>query len=175
MNTDEIFQALNGELKASGLERHLIICGGAALIALGVIARETRDVDVLEPVLDRALLDAAARVGRKLGLSDQWLNNGPRALTETLPKGWQARCTDLFQGDALRIKSLGRLDLIFTKLDAAASRVDDIRDLVRLKPTPDELAAAEAWALRQDASEIWPKIVSECLAELKKRLGHARR
>ncbi|MCC7441965.1 MAG: hypothetical protein IT285_10040 [Bdellovibrionales bacterium] len=174
MKTDAVFRALNEELSRSGLEREIVICGGAALIALGIVSRATRDVDVLDPILDSGILSAASAVGKAMGLTDGWLNNGPRALTETLPQGWVDRCTEVFRGSHLRVRSLSRIDLIFSKLDAAASRVDDIRDLDRLKPTMEELEAAKEWTLAQDAAEIWPQIVDECLAELKRRLDHAK-
>jgi hypothetical protein len=172
MDALAVFRALDAELVKRSIHRELVICGGAALIALGVIARETRDVDVLEPELDSALLEAAKPVGKALGLSEGWLNNGPRDLVKALPKGWESRCSDVFGGPALTIRSIGREDLICTKLYAAACRTDDIHDLVKLKPTSLELKKAEAWTLSRDAAEIWPRIVTECLAEVRRRLGH---
>ena len=172
MDTQAVFRALDAELTKQGLPRELIICGGAALIAMGVISRVTRDVDVLDPILDAELLEAAKRVGKTLGLGEGWLNNGPRVLVKELPKDWEGRCTEVFRGSVLQIRSIGRTDLICTKLYAAACRTDDVPDLVRLKPTAAELKSAEAWALERDGSEIWPRIVGECLAEVRRRLGH---
>ncbi len=172
MDTNAVFRALDHELHTLGLQRDLVICGGAALIAMGVIARETRDVDVLDPLLDAELLEAAKRVGKRLGLAEGWLNNGPRTLVKELPRDWEERCTEVFQGDALLVRSIGRSDLICTKLYAAACRTDDVPDLVRLKPTSAELKFAESWTLERDGSEIWPRIVSECIAEVRRRLGH---
>ena len=66
----------------------LVVCGGSALIALGLVKRTTRDVDVLALMnpsgdlispapLPSYLLDAAREVARDLGLAADWLNNGP--------------------------------------------------------------------------------------------------
>ncbi|MBF0299965.1 MAG: hypothetical protein HQK51_14665 [Oligoflexia bacterium] len=62
--------------------------------------------------------------------------------------------------------------LIYSKLYAAADRIDDIEDLVALKPTEQELMEAKKLVLQQDASDVWPTIVDECISVLKKRLGH---
>jgi len=66
----------------------LVVCGGSALIALGLIKRTTRDVDVLALMnssgdlispdpLPSYLLDTANVVARDLRLAPDWLNNGP--------------------------------------------------------------------------------------------------
>jgi hypothetical protein len=172
MDALAVFRALDQELAKRRLQREIVICGGAALIALGVLSRETRDVDVLEPELDNAFLEAAKPVGKALGLHEGWLNNGPRDIAKELPKAWESRCTDVFKGSALQVRSIGRSDLICTKVYAAACRTDDIDDLVELTPTAAELKQAEAWTLKRDAADIWPRIVTECLAEVRRRMGN---
>jgi hypothetical protein len=69
----------------------------------------------------------------------------------------------------LEVKALGRMDLIRTKLYAACDRMDDVSDLVAMKVTPAELEETGVWVLAQDASELWPQILSECKAEVLKR------
>ena len=65
-----------------------MVCGGTALIAMGLYERTTRDVDILAlsddngRLLDPAplppeIVRAADEVADDLGLPDDWLNNGP--------------------------------------------------------------------------------------------------
>lgn len=147
---------------------------GAALIALKIVSRGTKDVDVLTPKIDSELRAAAEAAGTILGLGKNWLNNGPSPLVKELPSDWDAQCTEVFKGSHLHVRSIGRRDLIYSKLYAAADRTDDIDDLISLKPSLQELEDAAALVLKQDASAIWPEIVEQCLAEVKKRLGHGK-
>src|SRR6185436_8919951 len=90
---DTILNALGEQLSALGSTSfELVVCGGSALNALGLVHRTTRDVDVLafltqaekgKPVLQTArpfpeVLDqAAAKVSRDFNLPTDWLNSGP--------------------------------------------------------------------------------------------------
>ena len=170
MQFPKILELLNEELKVRDTERELVICGGAALICLGWLSRKTRDVDVIIPELDPILIEAAEAVGKNEGLPPGWLNNGVAPFKNLLPKGWEVRSVGVFGGSHLSVKSLGRQDLIGTKLLGACDRGDDVSDLVRLPVTHEELEAAKAWVLNQDASDIWPKIVNECCMEILKQL-----
>ena len=156
MNTETIFKTLNDELKKRRLSRDLIICGGAALIALKIITRDTKDVDVLTPKIDADLKEAAEAVRIQLGLAEGWFNNGPAMLVKELPDDWESNCVQIFKGSNLNVKS----------------RTDDIKDLVAIKPSQEEIEEARTQVLKRDASEIWPRIVDECVAELKKRLRY---
>jgi len=93
-------------------------------------------------------------------------------LAEDLPTGWEDRTREVYRGSNLIVKSLGRKDLLFSKFYAACDRGDDIEDILLIKPNEQELAEANAWVLEKDAAEIWPSIVEEMLAELRKRIGH---
>jgi len=167
-----LFRALDAELGQAKQVREIVICGGAALIALGIVSRETRDVDVLIPDLDPFLEEAAHKIAPRFQLKSGWLNNGPRDLTKQLPREWRSNCTEVFRGKSLKILSIGRADLIRTKLYAACDRQEHLPDLIALKPTQRELAEAEEWTLERDASKVWPQIVSECVAFVKRKLSH---
>ncbi|MBI4924563.1 MAG: hypothetical protein HY843_01450 [Bdellovibrio sp.] len=172
MDTLLVFSALNEKLEKQNTKREFYICGAAALIALRVITRATQDVDVLKPVIDDELKTAAKKVASTLQLKEGWLNNGPALLANELPRNWELRCSEVFRGTHLKVHSIGRKDLIYSKLYAAADRMDDVNDLVALKPNMSELEDARLWVLERDASEIWPKIVDECLSMVKKKLGY---
>ncbi|MCG5055450.1 MAG: hypothetical protein KA712_20990 [Myxococcales bacterium] len=49
---------------------------------------------------------------------DDWLNNGPMQLSDVLPTGWRERVQPIFQGQVLALSTLGRPDLLKSKLFA---------------------------------------------------------
>jgi len=167
-----IFKVLDTELARRGIKRELVICGGAALISLGIVSRETRDVDVLLPEIDSELESAAKKIAPQFQLKESWLNNGPRDLIKELPTGWENNCNEIYRGQNLIVLAISRMDLIRSKLYAACDRSEHLPDLIALKPAPDEIRKAEAWVLERDAADIWPKIVSECAATLRRKLGY---
>ena len=171
-NTDPVFTRLDEELSKLGEARTLMVCGGTALIVLKVSDRATRDVDVVEPKIDPALKEIATRVGREFGLEDNWLNDGPSSLATELVNGWRARTVSIFAGRSLELRSLGRGDLLATKLYAFCDREDDFSDVLDLKPSKEELAGLFSWVLARDASSLWPKRVEECFARIRKSFGY---
>ena len=171
-NQSEILKRVDEELARIGEKRTLIICGGGALIVMGIIDRQTRDVDVLEPEIDSLLKDIATRVGREFGLSEKWLNNGPQSLRRDLNSGWEKRTTSIFKGKSLELLGLGRPDLIASKLFAFCDREDDFEDVISLKPTKSELEDIFPWVLKRDTSPYWPKRVEDCFSRLRKKLKY---
>jgi len=170
-------QAFDAFLKARGLRLDAVVIGGSALALLGVIDRQTRDFDILKPDLAPEVLDAAQAFAKQMRddgteLGDDWLNNGPSQLVSTLPSGWEARCRPAFAGDALELTTLGRSDLLKTKLFALCDRGTDLADCIALSPTQAELTDAQAWVTTQDANELWPAHVAEVFDDLRGRLGH---
>jgi hypothetical protein len=170
-------EAFDHHLAALELRFEAVVIGGAALGLLGVIIRQTRDFDILAPKLPAAISEAAkefARKQRALGveLFDDWLNNGPIQLGDLLPRGWQQRLRHVFEGRALVLQTLGRADLLKTKLFALCDRGTDLADCVALGPTSDEIADALPWISDQDANPDWPAHVRATATELAQRLGH---
>ena len=150
----ETLEAFDAHLAARGLRLEAVVIGGAALALLGITDRQTRDVDVLHPDLPSAVTAAAAVFAREIRLGgaelgDDWLNNGPRDLQAVLPAGWQARLRPAYSGEALALKTLGRPDLLLTKLFALCDRGTDLVDCIALAPTSAELAAAKPWVASQ--------------------------
>jgi hypothetical protein len=87
---DVLLSALAEQLGALGGYVEIVVIGGSALTALGLVRRATRDVDLpaiavngelrlAEPLPD-ALRSARAAVARDLGLDENWLNAGPTDL-----------------------------------------------------------------------------------------------
>ena len=173
----ETVSAFDLFLHENELELHAVVVGGAALGLLGLIDRQTRDVDVLVPDLSEGISEASrsfARQQRKAGfhLDDDWLNNGPSSLKDLLPDGWEERTQVVFAGEAITLTTLGRSDLLRSKLFALCDRGIDLRDCLALAPTEDELADAESWVVFQDTNPMWPDHVRATLADLRRRLGH---
>ena len=170
-------EAFDSHLADLGLRLEAVVIGGSALALLGVIARPTRDFDILAPVLPPEIAEAArafARAQRRLGidLMDDWLNNGPKQVGDVLPKAWQLRIRRVFEGRALVLSTLGRADLLKTKLFALCDRGTDLPDCVALGPTAAELDEAALWLAEQDANPEWPAHVDATIADLSRRLGH---
>jgi hypothetical protein len=164
-------------LAARRLSLDAVVVGGTALALLGVVSRQTRDCDILHPELSADLLTAArafAAQRRADGdpLADGWLNNGPSSLAEVLPEGWPARTEVVFQGSAVTLRSLGRADLLGSKLFALCDRGIDLGDCLALQPAREELREITAWLEERDAHPDWPAHVRTTLLDLGRRLGH---
>jgi hypothetical protein len=105
---------------------------------------------------------------------DDWLNNGPMQLGEVLPDGWRLRVRVAYEGTAVRLDTLGRSDLLCTKLFALCDRGTDLADCLALAPSAEEIAETLPWVAYQDANVDWPAHVANTLADLQRRLGHGR-
>ena len=189
LNANRIEQALRilaGQLALSDSPAvRLVVCGGASLIATGVVSRVTKDVDVVAllsgegalvaPVpMPGYVMQAAAVVARDLGLEANWLNNGPSRdegglFQMGLPTGFAERLIERVYGPRLAVYFIGRRDQIFFKVFAGADRGgQDLDDLTALKPTAEEWEAAARWAMTIDVSEGYRMLLQELL----KNMGH---
>jgi hypothetical protein len=165
-------------LEARGLRFDAVVIGGAALNLLGVISRLTKDCDILFPEIPKDIAKASQSFAREVrekggALVDEWLNNGPASLQTQLLAGWKNRLQTAFDGQAIRLRSLGREDLLCAKLFALCDRGIDLLDCVALAPSQAELDKIVPWLERQDANPQWPAHVRMTIANLAKRLGYA--
>lgn len=177
MNPKETLTQFDTFLAERDLVQEAIVIGGAALGLLGVVSRQTRACDILHPDLPEAIRGAAIEFAQQLRqqdevLADDWLNNGPSLLTEALPEGWRDRVQIAFAGRALRLFTLGRMDLLRSTLFALCDRGIDLPDCLALAPSQEEIEAITPWLAQQDANPDWPAHVRDTLQDLHGRLGH---
>jgi len=177
MKPNEIVAEFDEFLRVNKTTFTGVAIGGAPLNLLGIISRETRNCDIIDPVIPKAIQDLALDFakknrGRGGNVRDDWFNNGPISLKEKLPDGWKKRLQLAFKGKALTLYTLGREDLLKTKLFALCDRGTDKIDCVAMHPTKEELKGAITWVKDQDGNPDWPKHVENVLADLAKDLGH---
>ena len=177
MRPIEIITRFDKFLEKQGLELEAVVIGGAALAHLGIITRETRDCDVLHPELSEEIRCAAKEFAQELTsegipLDENWLNNGPSSLIADLPKDWMMRLEPMFTGKAIVLKSLGRLDLLRSKLFALCDRGLDLPDCMALAPTQSEIDEIMSWLKNRDVNPSWPSHVEATLSDLRRRLDY---
>ena len=163
----------------------LAVCGGSALLALNLVNRTTRDMDIVAlldadgqiraPVpLPAVLLQAARDIAPLCALDEQWLNNGPSSgegglFQMGLPAGFAARLHRRDYGPQLAIYFADRRDQIFFKIYAATDRGGrHLTDLEALQPTAAELESAARWAMSLDVSENFRVLLKTML----RQIGH---
>ena len=173
---DLLLGALADQLQALGSHVEIVVIGGSALTALGLVKRATRDVDLLaiaadgelrlaEP-LPEALLTARAAVAEDFGLAENWLNAGPTDLLKWgLPEAFMSRVVTRAYGKTLVVHFAGRLDQIHFKLFAMVDQGGGRHeaDLRALNPTRGELVAAARWSMTQDPSAGYRSVLEDAL------------
>ena len=179
---ETILSALGEQLESFSAEPvELLVCGGSALIFLGLIHRATKDVDVLAYVnrsksggtsfikaepLKAEFIAAARKVGRDFNLAENWINTGPTSAVDFgLPDGLMDRVASREFGQRLTIHFLGRYDQIHFKLYAAADQGAGVhyQDLLALEPTAEELEHAACWSMTHDVSERYRETLKDLL------------
>ena len=169
---NQALRLLNGRLELAGAPRfNLVVCGGSALAATGLVTRTTKDVDIvalmdddgvlLDPApLPQVLVREAHEVALDLGLQQDWLNNGPSSdegglFRLGLPEGFVDRLAWVTIGERLTVGFISRYDQIHFKLYAAVDQSGSYHaiDLRELQPTDEELLAAAAWTRTHDPSD----------------------
>ena len=170
-NPTEIIPLFDSYLDERKLTFAAVAIGGAALSILGVVSRSTRDIDLLEPIIPESVATAAKAFAAMHGLSADWFNSGLSSLLQHLPADWHSRVQQLYAGKSLNLSTLGRIDLIRSKLWAMCDRMRDVEDLIALKPDDYEIDLAVTWVKPLDAHPDWPKHVENMSAALRRRLG----
>lgn len=177
---DRAFRLLDSRIRLrGGSPVNLVVCGGSALIAMGLVTRTTWDVDVLALVDSKAvpvspvpfpasLTEAASDVAMALGMPPDWLNNGPAGLFhDGLPDGFLGRSHPRGYGSHLTVNFIDRIDQVFLKVYAAADSLGvHVDDLIALEPLPDEILEAAHWCLGCDSFEGFRVVLLSMLARL---------
>jgi Nucleotidyltransferase of unknown function (DUF6036) len=166
-SVDKLLGGLGEQLAARGERFELVVIGGSALLALRLIERTTRDVDIVafhdsgelkgaEP-LPAGLAAARDRVAKDFSLEENWLNAGPtKFLDFDLPDGFVDRMERHDYGPALVVYFASRRDQIHFKLYATVDEPGPGKhaaDLRALDPTDEELIAATQWCLAHNDPE----------------------
>jgi hypothetical protein len=170
-SAEQILSALGEQLAARGERYELVVIGGSGLLALGLVERTTKDVDIValrsgdelgsaDP-LPAGLRAARDLVARDFSLPTDWLNPGPTQLLDLgLPDGFIDRLERRDYGDALVVYLASRYDQIHFKLYAAVDEGGPGKheaDLRALAPTEAELIAAARWSRSHDPSPGFAK------------------
>lgn len=171
----DVLRAFDKHLADEGLHFEAVIIGGAALIVMDVVDRQTKDVDCLDPLIDARIKQASVEFAKrhpKFRLQPDWLNNGPSTLKTELPKDWTTRLRSIYRGKALDLSTLGRIDLLRSKLYAYCDRQTDLDDCIALDPTLAELVECFPWVCARDANPGWPDHVLTSFEILARRRGY---
>jgi hypothetical protein len=181
-NADQVnglLSALAEQLGAADRYYELVVVGGSALLALGIIDRPTKDIDVVAlrdaGLLRKAdafppqLLEARDRVSRDFSMPTEWLNPGPAGLMDHgLPDGFLDRVETRSFGVGLTVHFASRLDQIHFKLYALVDQGigKHEQDLRALNPTAEELIQAARWTRTHDPSVGFKQMLEEALRYL---------
>lgn len=173
---DSLLSALGEQLALREKRYSIAVVGGSALLALGLISRPTRDVDVVALLHDESLvsakplpdglLEAARVVAADFGLPQDWLNDGPASLIDFgLPEGFLERTKRRDYGDALHVLFASREDQIHFKLYAVVDHGPGrhLADLEALAPIESELVQAARWTVTHDTSEGFREMLLKVL------------
>lgn len=174
----EALHLLNEQLELHDLpSAEPVVCGGSALIAVGLVARTTQDVDIVALMqngrlshsdpLPPHLLQAAEQVAELMNLPADWLNNGPASqFGMGFPAGFERRLHRVEIGSKLTVYYIDRTDQIYFKTFASVDRGGyHISDLKALAPTDEELCAAATWCMTQDVSPGFRFLLKEMLTQ----------
>jgi hypothetical protein len=67
-------------------------------------------------------------------------------------------------GANLTIRTLGRADLLKTKLFAYCDRQQDLKDCLAMRPSEKELKDCLEWLKARDGNPLWPEHVARSLS-----------
>jgi len=160
----ELFEALNDELSKSGVIGEVGLCGGAVMCLVFNARDSTRDVDaIFKPT--QAIREAAARVGRRYGVPQDWLNDAAKGyFLNTVP------AVEVLNRSNLRVWAPGADYMLAMKCLSArfdTHDADDVRFLVRhlgLHTSEEVLNLIEAFYPRKQVPAKTQFFIEELLA-----------
>jgi len=188
-NIDEILSRLNQKMVYAEVKPlNVAVCGDTALIAVGLVARATEDVDIIAllrvnqvnvEVLEDKNLPAdverlVAEIGIELGIREDWFNfHASSLIAFGFPPNMTTRLVKKSYGACLTVYFINRFDQVHFKMYAAMDPKDGTRhlsDLLDLKPKEHEIRAAVSWMLGREASPDF----KAALCQVLERIGYER-
>ena len=181
LDIEKMLKALNSQLEKINKRIEIVVCGGIALAIMGLVKRTTKDIDVLGIVQKNnenfKIVKAdfpswfetiIKKVARDFNLPNDWINAGPTSMVDLgLPKGLIERLIEKKYGNNLTVYYISRFDQIHFKLYASVDRGGyHVDDLLKLKPTNEEIEAAALWSMSQDISNGYRIILKDLLKSL---------
>ena len=171
-----LFGELSEELERKGVRGHVYVVGGAALIAGFGRERSTKDIDGRIVAAKAEVLAAAAKVGRRNGLPEDWLNE-KAALS--LPQTADERAATMFNSPGLVVTGASAEHLLAMKM--LAGRDVDMDDIAHLG---NVLRISTAGAAARIYETVYPGMplpyttrqrVADALADARAARGEAAR
>jgi predicted nucleotidyltransferase len=129
-------ELISKELEDDENLHQLVIAGGAALVLLYGARESTKDVDVV--LTDRVVRKAARQVANRLGLPEDWLNDGAKGYAHGMSLG-----EVVFQAGNLVVRTLAPPQLLAMKLSAWRDDLDI--DDARLLMSKIEGSKKQVW------------------------------
>lgn len=137
----------------------LYVIGGAAGLLTGAFKQQmtTGDCDIMS--IDPSRLwehveHAASAVATELDLLPDWLNRDCRVFGHDMPLGWRSRAKLVVESGPLTVYAMSRKDMVAVKVTNSVIRANDMRHLLSLQPTNDELAFAHEHLDRLDSEDL---------------------
>ena len=185
VSLDRALTSLGMTLALRGLHFEAVAIGGGTLILHGLVARTTKDLDIVATMRDGKLVrpiplpqvfaQAVIDVARQEGLPSNWINTGPASLLDKgLPVGFAKRLHREDYG-GLVMWLADRRDLIALKIYAAANTAfagqmqypnRHLSDLRILRPTPGETSFGATWARGLVPEAAYQRWVDQVVSDL---------
>lgn len=169
----DIAQKFDHFLKERKLKFSGVVIGGSALFLLEIINRSTRDFDLLEREIPKEISAAAKSFALENGLSEHWLNSDPVEFIKYLPSNWRSEIELIFEGEALQLWTIARIELLKAKVWAYCDRSKDYDDILAMRPNAIDLENVKDWLYPLDTNPSWPKWVDICVDKIKEGLKNA--
>jgi len=144
-----------------------VIVGRGALTMLGLNVLDPEHIELFGPILstEQEKLIAEFR-------SEKWIENVPELKSDAFPPDWNKRTKLIFSGKALRVYTLGNLELLKWQLWEHCDRADEDRsDIVEMKPKVEQLQKCLSWVQQRDPSPDWQDHVKSEFSKISKDLG----
>lgn len=140
-----LFSELNVELRKTGVQGEIGICGGAVMCLVFEARRATKDVDaIFHPT--KEIRDAARAVARRRKLPDDWLNDAAKGFFLREPPRDQVLELSNLRVWAPRADYMLAMKAVSARFDS--SDADDVRFLIRwlgLKGASETLTIIERY------------------------------